>query len=108
MNGFVRIRDVLVQQDEYGGWLYLTASPWSLETQGVFVKEDKDADPNSDAHVPDIVKRNGWAEVLDAASIEDIVLNAKVQIAEPSEEDLFEAFNFYVDNDAFMDFMKEN
>jgi hypothetical protein len=99
----VTIREVLAGDDSYSGWLYLPARPWSLDTKGTFVVFDKNADPDAD-EIPDLVKKNNWQEVLDAATIEDIVDNAKQQLGSPSIDDLFKAFQFYVDRDAFIRF----
>ena len=78
--------------------------PWSLDTKGVFVIIDENIDPNSEGHIPEIVKVNGWVETLDVNSIEDVIDNAKAQLIVPSLDDLFEAFVFYIDNDAFIQF----
>ncbi|WBS02557.1 hypothetical protein OU994_30690 [Pseudoduganella sp. SL102] len=104
MSERVKIRDILLQKNEYSGWFYLPPKPWSLDTEGVLVEEDKDADPDSEDHIPDFVKKEGWVETLDAAGIEDIVSNAEAQIEDPTVTDLFDAFNFYIDNGAFIEF----
>ena len=36
--------------------------------------------------------------------MEDIITNAKNQLSTPSIEQLFEAFQFYIENDAFIEF----
>jgi hypothetical protein len=82
----------------------LPAKPWTLGTKGIFVKKDKDADPDSEGRIPDIVKQNGWEPTLDAAGIEDIIYNVEDQVDDPTDEQLFQAFIFYIANDAFIDF----
>ena len=104
MTQLVFVRDILLKKAIYDGWLYLPSKPWSLDTQGVFVKSDKNADPSSDAHIPEIVRKNNWKVTLDSEGIEDIISNAEDQLANPTIENLFEAFLFYIDNDAFIGF----
>jgi hypothetical protein len=104
MSDEVTLSDVLSGKEAYKGWLYLPPRPWSLETKGIFVYKDKDSDPDSDDHIPAVVKNEGWEETLDAAGIEDIVFNAREQIDAPTLNDLLEAFVFYIDNDAFIEF----
>lgn len=104
MNQLVSIRDILQKKDVYDGWLYLPLKPWNLDTQGVFVKSDKNADPSSDDHIPEIVKKSNWKVTLDSEGIEDIISNAEDQLSSPTIENLFEAFLFYMENDAFIEF----
>jgi hypothetical protein len=103
MGVLVTIREILEGREPFSGWLYLPPPPWSLDTNGIFVEFDKDADPDDD-QIPELVKTNKWIEVLDAASIEDIVSNAKQQLGSPSIDQLFKAFEFYLDRDAFVVF----
>lgn len=42
-----------------------------------------------------------WQVTVDAATIEDIIDNAQQQISGASLDDLFAAFTFYIENDAF-------
>jgi hypothetical protein len=101
----VTIREVLEKKEVFSGWLYLpdTAKSWSLNTQGIFVEEDIDADPN-DPYPPAILDSCNLTESLDAAGIEDIISNAEAQTNKPSIDQLFKAFLFYLENDAFIDF----
>jgi hypothetical protein len=104
MDKLLTIGEVLKQNQEYAGWFYLPNQPWNLQTKGVFVRRDKDADPNDESHIPKIAKENSWIPTLDAPCIEDIIFNAEDQIEHPTEDDLFRAFIFYFENDAFIDF----
>lgn len=103
MSELVSVRQILQSPEEYSGWLYLPDPPWNLDSRGVFAADDKDADPADDPR-PDIAKANDWQEVLDSGSIEDIVTNAKAQIGNPSSQQLFDAFVYYFENDAFITF----
>jgi hypothetical protein len=99
----VTIREVLVKADVFQGWLYLPDKPWLLDTEGIFVREDLDADPSA-PFPPVVLSPCQLKEALDAASIEDIISNAEQQLAKPTLENLLEAFLFYMENDAFIEF----
>jgi hypothetical protein len=103
VNRLVTIEQILLNPEQHSGWLYLPETTWDLDTQGVFAEDDKDADPDADPR-PGIAKSEGWKEILDGASIEDVVANAKAQIVNPNIEQLFEAFLYYFENDAFITF----
>lgn len=105
MDDLVAIRDILHGERAFAGWLYLPPQPWTPDTQGVFVKRDKDADPAADDPLPDFARTQGWDAVLEAADVEDIVCNVREQVDNPSDGLLFDAFVFYVDNDAFVDLL---
>ena len=100
-NDAVSIRRILEDPSEFSGWLYLPPQPWTLGTEGAFAPYTKDADP---ASIPAIAKQNGWGVTVDSDAIEDIVANAIDQVENPTIDQLFDAFLFYVDNDAFISF----
>lgn len=100
-DGTVSLERILEEPSEFSGWLYLPPQPWTLRTEGVFAPYTKDSDP---ANIPAIAKKNGWGVTLDSDAIEDIVANAVDQIENPTIDQLFDAFLFYVDNDAFISF----
>lgn len=77
---------------------------WTLSTKGVFTLDARDFPPDSDEYLPEQVKNDGWVEVLDGGTIEEIVANAKQQLGVPSLDELFKAFIFYCENDAFLEF----
>nr|WP_197090651.1 hypothetical protein [Yersinia aldovae] len=56
--------------------------------------------------MPIQVESDGWVETLDGASVEDIIDNVGYQLADPKIEQLFEAFTFYYENDAFIELLK--
>ncbi|MGG1949371.1 hypothetical protein AB1286_31915 [Trinickia sp. NRRL B-1857] len=95
----VTIRRILQDPSAFSGWLYLPALPWTLETEGAFAPYTKDDDEDS---IPEAAKRNDWTVTLDSDAIEDIVENASDQVSEPTIDQLFEAFAFYYENDAFI------
>ncbi|UTV55203.1 DUF7716 domain-containing protein [Burkholderia arboris] len=95
----VPLHHILERPGDFSGWLYLPPMPWALDTEGAF---SDDTDGDADAAVPAIARQPGWRVTLDGATIEDIVINAHDQIDEPSMAQLFDAFVFYIENDAFI------
>ncbi len=103
----IRIRDVLLSPEKNPDtWFYLppNQAEWSLDTEGAFQLDSYDFPPDSDDYLPEQAKENGWIETLDGASIEDVVENAKAQLDKPSLDQLFCAFIYYYENDAFLEF----
>lgn len=99
----VTLREIFEQKEKFSGWLYCPPTLLSLDTQGVFIEEDIDDIP-SDSPIPAVLEPCHLIEILDAASIEDIIDNAKAQLETVTIEDLFRAFIFYTENDAFIQF----
>ena len=52
---------------------------------------------------PELAKEHGLRYVLDMQSVQSIVSNAAQQVANPPMQTLVEAFNHYVEFDAFKD-----
>ncbi|ELY2738782.1 hypothetical protein ACI00D_004572 [Cronobacter dublinensis] len=103
----ITIRELLKNpQANPEGWFFLPpdSENWSLDTEGVFSTDGSDNEPGSDNHLPVQAKQDDWLETLDNATIEDIVDSAQEQLGTPSEEQLFQAFKYYFDNDAFIEF----
>ncbi|KWB42429.1 hypothetical protein WL37_20170 [Burkholderia ubonensis] len=95
----VSLKRILEQPGDFSGWLYLPPTPWTLDTVGAFAPDTTDSDEDT---VPDIAKQPGWRITLDSATIEDIVINAHEQVDDPGILQLFDAFVYYVENDAFI------
>lgn len=53
---------------------------------------------------PAILAPCALQDALDAAGIEDIIYNARDQLGKPTLEQLFDAFLYYLENDAYIDF----
>jgi len=102
----ISIREILSSPENNAEWFYLPPDKhsWTLDTMGVFSLDAQNFTPESDDFLPKQVKEEGWIEVLDGGTIEEIVANAKAQLGEPSLYDLFRAFIFYYENDAFINF----
>lgn len=81
------------------GFLYLPMDEvWQLQTRcAVLAKSDSDG-------VPDLAQQHGLSYALEMASVQEIVVNARGQLGEPTVDQLFEAFLFYYDHDAFITF----
>lgn len=95
----VSLQHILERPGDFSGWLYLPPMPWTLDTEGAF---SDDTGGDEEIAVPDIARQSGWQITLDSATIEDIVINAHDQIDEPSMGQLFDAFVFYIENDAYI------
>ena len=103
----ITIRDVLsFPENNPGTWFYLPPDKtiWDLDTMGIFSLDSSDFPPDSNDYLPEQAKKDGWIEVLDGASIADVIDNVKDQLDNPSLNQLFDAFLFYDENDAFLDF----
>lgn len=99
----VTIREAFEKNGEFSEWFYLPRQPWTLETEGLFIQEDIDAEPAA-PFPPAFLGPCNLQDTVDAAGMEDIITNAKNQLSTPSIEQLFEAFQFYIENDAFIEF----
>lgn len=91
---------------ESAEWFCLPSdkNSWTLDIKGIFTLDAKDFPPDSDDFLPKQVKEDGWVEVLDGGTLEEIIANAKEQLGTLSVDDLFKAFIFYYENDAFITF----
>lgn len=100
----VNLREVFEQQGEgqFEGWLYLPQIPWTLETEGIFMMEDIDADPNK-KFPPALLEQCRLTPTLDATGIEDVIAFSKNKNDTATTEELLNSFKFYVENDAFLD-----
>src|SRR5262245_21095588 len=99
--GMTTLSEVLENDRRFnaGHFLYLpTDEVWRLETR-CSVLEESDVDA-----VPNMAQQNGLSYALGMAAVQDIVANARAQSRAVSLEQLLEAFLFYYDNDAFIDF----
>ncbi|MEN8513543.1 hypothetical protein [Burkholderia sp. RS02] len=95
----VSLKQVLETPGDFSGWLYLPPMPWTPDTEGAFSEDTNDTDEGA---LPIIATQPGWQITLGSSTIEDIVINAHDQIDEPTLAQLFDAFVFYVENDAFI------
>lgn len=73
--------------------------PFNTESVGVVL----DANEEEYAHAA-FIKENNLRYILGIQTIQDIVINAKGQKHDVSTNNLLEALNFYIKNDAFIKF----
>jgi hypothetical protein len=71
---------------------------WNLTSRAA-VLDDSDV-----GGTPEFAVENGLSYVLGTNELIDIIENARQQIREPSPSQLLEAFLFYYDQDAFVQF----
>jgi hypothetical protein len=76
---------------------------WGPDTRCAVASVDRYAD---EPVLPDLAARNGLGRALQVAQVQDIVDNARQQLPRAKSEDLVEAFLFYYDRDAFIDFSR--
>jgi hypothetical protein len=76
---------------------------WKPDTRCAVESMDRYA---GEAAVPQVAARNGLGRALQVAQVQDIVDNARQQLPGASVKQLVEAFLFYYDRDAFIDFSK--
>ena len=77
---------------------------WKSETRCAVEVVDRYAD---EPVIPDVALQSGLERVLQVAQVQDIVDNARQQMPGASVKELVEAFLFYYDRDAFIDFSKK-
>ena len=80
--------------------------PWS-ESDPCAVLDPEDSDEPG-VIPPALAVKHGLRYLLNFDSVQDIVSNAEQQIRNPSMELLLEAFNYYVEYDAFIDFTSKD
>jgi hypothetical protein len=103
------LREILTRADQQPpkAWLYLPAdTPWNLESDAEAlispeVPPDREDDP--DAGTPDVAKKMSLMRALPITTVQEIVENALSQRSDATAEELFKAFIYYYDNDAFID-----
>ncbi|KUI96673.1 MULTISPECIES: DUF7716 domain-containing protein [Vibrio] len=100
-----KLRDVLSNSENID-WrlaLYLPkdVSSWSLDTL-VIIEDPDDVDSDDEDEDPIAVKDAGYRYVLGIQTIQSIVNNLKMQKNNIRDGDLFKAFIYYFENDAFI------
>lgn len=101
----VTIKDALINAPDllWSDSLFLPDTlTWELETTGVIC--DPDEVESEDEEIPQIAKEMGLPLSIGVQDIQQVVDNARQQVEDCSIQQLFEAFLYYYDNDAFIDF----
>ena len=78
---------------------------WNLDTPCAYLKID--IYETSDT-LPPFATQHGLGETLSGFQLEDIMINIRQQVEEPSADELLAAFLFYYNRDAFIDFTGSN
>ena len=89
-------------------WVYLPSEgKWNLESKSAVLESEEvppEMEDGPDAGVPALAKQNRLRRALCVTDTQGAVLNAKTQVPDASDEQLFEAFMFYFDNDSYIQF----
>lgn len=101
----LKLSDVLLNANElpWNESLYLpeNSSTWNNSTEAII--ESADAfEEHDESDNPVDMSKIGYAHILSCSDVTSISNNLKENKPNPSLEDLFEAFEFYLDNDAFI------
>jgi len=107
MHQFVSLCEILQNINDYQ-WsdaLYLPdEDKWTQNTKGVVLDPD-DVDAEED-EIPKFALDNNLIYSLDIQTIQGIIDNANQQKKDCTIEDLFDAYLYYYNNDAFIVFNK--
>lgn len=74
--------------------------PFLSENSAMVIDQDKDEDPEEREKRLEEV---GYRYALSISTVQEIVNNLKLQIENPTNDQLIEAFNYYFKNDAFIE-----
>jgi hypothetical protein len=105
----VRFGDALlaIAENSPRAWVYLPADQdWSLDSKCAILESDEvppELEDEPGAGLPEFAKRNGLMQTLPVAVVQDIVMNARAQKPDAAVDVLFRAFQYYHENDAFIE-----
>lgn len=100
MNSLCRLGEVLENPEKYSAKTHLFLpmdEDWNEHTRCAVLNWYDDKRPQ-------FAEEHGLEHALDMYAVQGIVLNARQQRSLPSLRMLLDAFLFYYDNDAFIDF----
>lgn len=103
------LEDVFAQAFDLpaSAWLYLPSEVmWELTSEAAILESEEvtpDEEDDPDAGIPQFAKANGLKQVLPVSVIQDIVENIKYQVPGAQLDQVFKAFLFYFEHDAFME-----
>ncbi|WP_409309263.1 hypothetical protein [Pectobacterium sp. B1J-3] len=95
------LRDVANIDWQLALYLPKDISVWDLDSL-VMIEDPDDIDSDDPDEDPEIVKNAGYRYVMSIQSVQSVVNNVKQQRETTLEEDLFNAFMFYFEHDAFI------
>lgn len=108
MNDNVTLIDVLKNPDQFD-WryaLYLPTENWSLTTRALVLDPDDVDNPEDPDDDPILAKQAGFKYVLMMQDVDSILQNALAQNPSLPDDELLLAFNYFMNNDAFINFDK--
>ena len=100
---FVQLSEVLLSADTLPSHLELFLPDdrqWSGGTVGALLDPDDDEDPENSI----FAKKHRLIPALGVPEIQDVVSNARQQDPDANKETLLQAFLYYFQNDAFIEF----
>ena len=103
MMSTMTIRDLFERVDELNWSDFIYRPPGSLTLGSPCVVHDPD-DVSPGDELPEEVSRLGYVEAVGIDDLRSIRDNARMQGRVPTEDELLEAFTYYLENDAFMSF----
>lgn len=88
-------------------WVYLPRNmEWSLDSKSATLESEEvppELEDEPDAGLPQFAKRHDLVQAVPVGTLQDIVSNALQQNPDASLDELFDAFVFYYNNDAFIE-----
>jgi len=100
MNKLITLRDVLLGASEmqWDATVFLPSGErWALDSRCAIFADDQGDEP-------EFTREHGLRYSLGVAQVQDIVSNAKSQVADATADQLLAAFLFYFERDAFIVF----
>lgn len=105
----MKLGDVLSDPAKFGsGWLFLARGiEWDVHSEALVLDTEEVApehETDPDAGVPEAARMRQLTAILTIADVQDIVSNARQQRPHATQNELLDAFKFYVRRDAFIEF----
>ena len=104
----ITLQKVLEHIEKYSCryWVYLPSEDkWNIGSKAAVLESEEvppELEDDPDAGIPVVAKANKLMEALPISVVQSIVRNAQAQVSDVSMEQLFEAFVYYYDNDAYI------
>lgn len=100
----VKFKDVLENPEKFSGWLYSKSDMLYLDSDVIFYVAGIDLTPEAEKQEREKLLASGWFSRISSEDIEDVVINASEQLVDPAMDELLKAINYYLVNDAFIEF----
>lgn len=96
-----------ISSRSYREWVYLPRNEqWSLHSRCATLEMDEvppELEDEPDAGIPQFAKLHNLREVVPVETLQEIVDNLRQQNPSATIDEIFTAFEFYYDRDAFID-----